>query len=128
MEKNVLIVDDEEIVLDVLQKMFSNLGYTTVVSNLGKDAMEKFSAGNFNIVLLDLFMPDTNGFKLAQQIRNIRPDQEIVLVTGMGDRNGIDSYKLKECRIDYVLPKPFSFNKVKSIISQIESCKETCRD
>lgn len=113
--KKVLIVDDERIILDVLEKMISNLGHNTTVSNTGIDALKKFQNNNFDLVFVDLIIPDINGLELIKKFKKEKPEQKIILITGMGGDCGINHYKLNEKNIDSVLFKPFSFNKLKSL-------------
>ncbi len=117
--KKVLIVDDEKIVLDVLEKMISHLGHNTTVSETGIDALKKFKNNKFDLVFVDLLMPGVRGWELIQKFREEKPDQKIILVTGMGSDCGISQHRLKENNIDQVLPKPFSFNKVRSLLENI---------
>lgn len=114
--KSVLIVDDEQIVLDVLQRILSRLGYDTVVSDSGESALERFSENSFDLVLLDVLMPEKNGFEIAKEMRRVKPDQKIVMVTGLGE-DAVETQALSErIGINTVLSKPFSFEKVKSVL------------
>ena len=84
--KRILIVDDEKVVLDVLERILARLGYSTVVAHSGDTALELYAKEKnfFDLVLLDVLMPGKNGFQIAEEMRRLKPDQRIVLVTGMG--------------------------------------------
>lgn len=115
--KSVLIVDDEQIVLDVLQRILSRLGYNTVISNSGEDAIKIFKETTFDLVLLDVLMPERNGFEIAKELRKINSEQKIVMVTGLGEDAVENQANLEKVGIYTVLSKPFSFEKVKNILN-----------
>ncbi len=116
--KNVLIVDDEQIVLDVLQRILMRLGYDSDISDSGETAIEKFSNEEFDLVLMDILMPEMGGFEIAKQMRKIKPNQKIVMVTGLGTDAAIAQADLEKIDIDDVLPKPFSFENVRLLLGR----------
>ena len=110
--KKVLIVDDEPIVLDVLQRILSRLGYNAVVADTGEDAMEKYSEQSFDIVILDVLMPRKNGFEIAQEMKQLKSDQKIVMITGLGPFVNRYIPESDQTDIDEILAKPFSYENV----------------
>lgn len=114
--KRILIVDDEQIVLDVLQRIVSRLGYNAVVSDSGKTALERFDKHAFDLVLMDVLMPDKNGFEIARQMKKKKPHQKIVMVTGLGIDADITQEGLETVEVDSVLSKPFSYDRVKCVV------------
>ena len=115
--KSILIVDDEQIVLDVLQRIISRLGYKAFVSDSGKAALERFDKSSFDLVLMDVLMPDKNGFEIARQMKKKNPQQKIVMVTGLGIDAEITQEGLGRVEVDSVLSKPFSYDRVKSVVA-----------
>jgi len=116
--KRILIVDDEQIVLDVLQRILNRIGYETCVIESGKEALVTFRAQAFDLVLLDLLMPEMNGFQIAREIKQMKPDQKIIMVTGLGEDAAIHQAGTENILVDNVLSKPFSFEKVKNILEE----------
>ena len=116
--KTVLIVDDEQIVLDVLQRILTRLGYDSVIIESGEVALERFSQEFFDLVMLDVLMPEKNGFEIAREMKKINPDQKIVMVTGLGEHAAIAQAGIEDIPVDNVLSKPFSFEKVRTIIQE----------
>ena len=114
--KTVLIVDDERIVLDVLQRILMRMNYESVVVESGALALKRFNREFFDLVLLDVLMPDMNGFEIARQIRKVRPDQKIVMVTGLGEDAVIKQARYEHVEVDNVLSKPFSFRRVQHVV------------
>jgi CheY-like chemotaxis protein len=124
--KQILIVDDEQIVLDVLQRIVSRLGYNAVVSDSGKTALERFDKHVFDLVLMDVLMPDKNGFEIARQMKKKKPDQKIVMVTGLGIDADITQQGLDTVEVDSVLSKPFSYDRVKSVVDNAMQGSPEC--
>jgi YesN/AraC family two-component response regulator len=118
--KKVLIVDDEPVVLDVLQRILYHLGYNAVVVDTGEGAMEKFTEQNFDIVMLDVLMPNKNGFEIAQEMKQLRRDQKIVMVTGLGPFVSKYIPETDNAEIDEILPKPFTYENVKHVVEDVK--------
>jgi len=114
--KRVLIVDDEPVILDVLQRILSRFGFDTAVANSGKTALKIFAREPFDLVLLDICMPDSTGFEIAKWIKETRPAQKIVVVTAIDKNTAI--IQCNHEGIDGVLPKPFTFEMVKSVVEK----------
>lgn len=81
---NVLVVDDEEVMRDVLQTLLEEDGYTVVLVGTGKEALEKAADGAFELVLLDLMLPDTNGVEVMKDLLQIDPHLAIIIITAFG--------------------------------------------
>lgn len=114
--KTVLIVDDEKIVLEVLQRILTRLGYNAVVTDSGENALKRFVKESFDLVLMDVLMPERDGFEIAREMRQMKPDQKIVLVTGIGTDAATAQADSERVGIDNVLSKPFSYEKIKMIV------------
>jgi len=117
--KTVLIVDDEQIVLDVLKRILDRIGYDSVVTDSGKSALERFSKKTFDLVLMDVLMPGKNGFEIAKEMRRIKPDQKIVMVTGLGLEAAMSEAVSESIFVDNVLSKPFSYEKVRTTLAKL---------
>ena len=116
--KTVLIVDDEQIVLDVLQRILTRLGYDSVIIESGYLALERYSQEFFDLVMLDVLMPEKNGFEIAREMKKMNPDQKIIMVTGLGEHAAITQAGMENIPVDNVLSKPFSFEKVRTVIQE----------
>jgi CheY-like chemotaxis protein len=124
--KNVLIVDDEPIVLDVLDRILTRIGYRTTITDYWAGALDEFSSKDFDLVLLDVLMPGKNGIEIARMMKLVKFDQIIILVTGL-DPNSVMLQAGLECvDINGVISKPFSIQKVRTAVSGILDTKEIC--
>jgi DNA-binding response OmpR family regulator len=104
-QKRILIVDDEETVRDLLQRILEKVGYDVITAVNGQEALDKVSQCNVNLVLLDMKMPGLDGFQILDGIRQ-RSNIPVIMLSGMRDETiKIDSLGLGAD--DYIV-KPFS--------------------
>ena len=106
LRRRVLVVDDDPLVREVISAYLSEDGYTVALAVNGREGLEKFSAGEFDIVLTDRSMPEMEGDELAREIKKIRPSVPVVLVTGFGDIMAATGDKPEG--VDVIMSKPFT--------------------
>jgi DNA-binding response OmpR family regulator len=101
----ILVVDDEEQVRKLLQRILEDAGYGVVTVANGLQALDKLTQGNINLVLLDMRMPELDGFATLKLIRE-QSGIPVIMLTGIGEvTTKIDVLNLGAD--DYV-KKPFS--------------------
>ncbi len=85
--ERILLVDDEQELLDTLQLVLVELGYTTSVKTSSLEALERFrsSPDEFDLVITDFTMPNMTGIELAKNINRIDPDLPILMCTGFSE-------------------------------------------
>jgi len=82
----ILIVDDEQEALVALKRLFNRRGLTIVdTASNGTEAIEKLKTGNYDIVLLDLLMPDYHGLEVLEQAKPYSPETEFIILTAVDD-------------------------------------------
>lgn len=84
----VLIVEDHPINQKIIESFMKDLGFQSVVAHNGVEAVAKHQPGLFDLILMDIHMPQMDGLTASQQIRETDPDVPIVAVTadiGIGD-------------------------------------------
>ena len=69
----ILLVDDEASVLDLVRTTLETCGYVIDTALTSQEAMQKVRSNDYGMVILDLLLPDMNGFLLSQEIRRVRP-------------------------------------------------------
>ncbi|MHB2018822.1 MAG: PAS domain S-box protein [Candidatus Xenobia bacterium] len=96
-----LCIDDEPLIRDGLQTLLSTMGHFVVTASNGKEALELFTPGQFDVVITDLGMPGLSGAEVAARVKRIAPLMPVILLTGWGEQvaEGLSS-------VDYVLDKP----------------------
>ncbi len=108
MAKTVLIVDDEADVLAVLEKRLIGAGYRVIKADNGLDAVKLARLENPNLILLDVMMPDLDGAKTAQLLRDDPGTRNIpvmfltCLITPKEEHHG-----LKEAGGHFFIAKPY---------------------
>ena len=100
-----LVVDDELIVRDSLQKWFAEEGYDVAVAENAHDALTKMAAKRFDLALVDIKMPGTDGVELQRRMREIDPEMLVIIMTGYASVDTAVT-ALKNGAYDYV-SKPF---------------------
>jgi two-component system cell cycle response regulator len=84
MSTKVLIVDDEEVVCKVFAEMLERYGYQTVTETDASKVLGHLWTECFDVVLLDLLMPDISGIDLLRQIKQPFEDLPVIIITGHG--------------------------------------------
>ena len=81
----ILLVDDEAGVLDLVRTTLETCGYVIDTAASSQEAMAKVRANEYTMVILDLLLPDMNGFLLSQEIRRVRPGlgNRILFISGI---------------------------------------------
>ncbi len=112
---SVLVIDDEAPVRETLADMLEALGHQVKLAEGGQDALKRLAENSFNLVFTDLAMPEMDGWETAREIRKVRPDMKIVLVTGYG----AGTVPPEEGLVDAIIGKPFDFEQVNQALIQI---------
>ncbi|GGE56945.1 response regulator transcription factor [Priestia taiwanensis] len=101
---NLLLVDDEPRMLQLLELYLAPQGYTCTKMNNGKDALDALSKNEFDLVLLDVMMPDMDGWTVCKQIRTFSTIPIIMLTARDGNT---DIVKGLTTGADDYISKPF---------------------
>ncbi|HBU69991.1 MAG TPA: hypothetical protein DEE98_06350 [Elusimicrobia bacterium] len=109
--ESVLIIDDEEGILKLLSKVLEAEGYKVTTLNSCANLDSLISTTFFDLVLTDLKMPDCNGMEILNKIRLIKPQTEVIIMTGQATiesaiasiKSGAFAYLLKPFNIEDVL-------------------------
>ena len=105
MPVKLLLVDDDPDLLYTLEKYLQKAGYTTVLANNGKSAIETFNTEKPDAALIDVMMPELDGFEVVKKIRS-ESDIPIILLTARSDET--DKVVGLELGADDYVTKPFS--------------------
>lgn len=102
---SLLVVDDELIVRDSLDKWFREEGYDVTVAESAQEALAKMAANRFDLALVDIKMPGTDGVELQRRMHEIDSDMLVIMMTGYASVETAVA-ALKNGAYDYV-SKPF---------------------
>jgi len=115
-DEHILIVDDETMLLEMMQKMLQQLGYTVTALSDSPQALRCFlsTPSSYDLVITDLNMPNMTGLELAKAITAERPNTPILLCTGYNER--ISEEKIKICGIHALMMKPVGMKEMADTI------------
>jgi DNA-binding NtrC family response regulator len=109
-EKNILVVDDEDDVLDLLKELIEKLGYNPLTASDAKSALEILDSTKVDVIISDLIMPEMSGIELLKRVKARKGDIPFLVITGHPTiETAVDA--IKKGAYDY-LPKPFQMQDV----------------
>ena len=101
-----LVVDDEPRIRDFVARALASAGYAIDFSGNGRDGLRQAVAGDYDLVILDLVMPDLDGREILTQLRHERPDQAVLVLSCLADVT--TKVECLELGAQDYLTKPFS--------------------
>jgi signal transduction histidine kinase len=111
----VLLVDDQPVLCEIYTEYLKHDWHTVETANSGEEALEKFKAGAFDLVITDLSMAGRSGEQLAAEIREISPGTPIILLTGY---SGYEISEEATQNVSIVLTKPVSLTDLRQAIAR----------
>jgi two-component system, NtrC family, response regulator AtoC len=109
--EKILIVEDEAIIISSLSMVLKSHGYSVATARKGKDALEKVQAIHYNLILLDVGLPDMTGTEILKKIRETNHDIIVIMITGHPHldssidsvNHGADGYLVKPISSKYLV-------------------------
>lgn len=117
-QERILVVDDDEALLEILQKGLSLHGYSCEATKRAASALELIEKDSFDIMIADIIMPDMNGLELTKRVKRIRPEMIIVVITGHIEDFPYD--RAIEAGASDFIKKPFT---IKELLARIRYVK-----
>ena len=112
--KIILVVDDEPSILEMMKYQLEYEGYAVIAENSGQAAIDAVKRTQLAAVLLDLGLPDLDGFEVLKKIKEEKPSLPVIMVTGTHEES--EARKAFDLGAwDYVT-KPIDFNYLKNIL------------
>ncbi len=121
-EVAVLIIDDEPAVRDIVTRFLTFRGYPVVVADSGPEGLSLFKERKFDLVMTDLGMPGMSGWEVAKEVKRLKPQTLVVLMTGWA--TDLDPRKAKESGVDRVVHKPFNVDEVLELLTEAAALRE----
>ena len=109
----ILVVDDEALVLDSCRKVLNDAGYAVETASGGQEAIDKLSRGSYDLMLVDLKMPDIDGLEVLSRARSSNPAMVIAIITGYATVETAVA-AMKNGAYDYI-SKPISVNSLEML-------------
>ncbi len=112
----ILVVDDETPSREALGLLLKSAGFEITGAATGHEAFELLTAGSFDIVITDLFLPDLNGIDILKRVKALSPAMEVILITGHASAETAVR-AMKEGAFDYIT-KPLNLDELRMIIDK----------
>ena len=123
---NILIVDDEELIRNVVKEYLEANSYNVTEAIDGKDAINKIKFNNYDLIILDIMMPNLDGVSVLKEIRETRDVPVIMLSARNQEYDKLEGF---EYGADDYITKPFSpkelVARVKSILKRTNKIHDT---
>ena len=121
---SLLVVDDTEISRDLMQRQLERQGHIVTTVGSGKEALDILQSRTFDLVLLDIMMPDMSGYQVLQRMKNsdVYGDIPVIVVSALDDMDSVVQC-IRMGAEDYLL-KPFNHVLLKA---RIRTCLENKR-
>ena len=113
---HILVVDDEPAIRKVVAEYLTVDGHTVETACDGREALDKFTSGKFDLVVTDRAMPKVSGDQLATAIKTIAP-RPVILLTGFGDI--MKSRGEKPAGVNMILRKPVTLLQLRDAVAKV---------
>ena len=112
----ILFIDDEDLMRTVFQVALAGAGYRVLTAESGPHGLRILEHQEVDLILVDIFMPETDGLELIQRLRATRPTSKIIAISG-GSRERDDLDPAKQLGANDTLKKPFSLHELLDAVS-----------
>jgi DNA-binding response OmpR family regulator len=116
--RTVLIVDDDKIIREQLQKELKREFYRPLLAADGNTALESFGQEEIDIAILDVKLPDMDGLEVLKKVKEKKPDCEVIVITGLGTQE-IAIKSLRTGAIDYI-EKPINTDELSAALGRAQ--------
>lgn len=114
---NILIIEDEPVICDGCHMILKDLGHYSEDRQTGEEGLQAFFANEFDVVLLDLKLPDAEGMNLLEVFQERNPNVYVIVMTGYSTvKNAVKAMKMGA--FDFI-PKPFDDEQLTIAINRV---------
>lgn len=116
-KKKILVVDDEPFVCDAVKMMLAYDGHEVQTASSGKEALDLFDDGKFDLVITDFAMPLMKGNELAAAVKARAPGMPVIMITAYAEMLQSSGHSL--VGIDFIISKPFLLDNLREAIAKV---------
>lgn len=111
--KKILIVEDDKFLAKMISRLLESHHYEIVLASSGKEGLLKASAGNINLILLDIMLPDIDGFDLLESLKQNEATAKIpvIILSNLGQPEDMQQGR-KFGAVDYLIKSDMSLDEV----------------
>ena len=106
----ILIIEDEEKLSTILKRALKSERYSVEVAHTGKEGLEKALKRNYSLILLDVMLPDSDGFTICKKLRKSQIHTPVIMLTAKGSAE--DRVAGLDAGADDYLVKPFGLDEL----------------
>jgi two-component system, NtrC family, nitrogen regulation response regulator NtrX len=126
MSKQVLIIDDEASIRQSLGAALKDEGYKTEAAASGREGLDLLKSEKFDVVFLDIWMPEMDGMEVLKQIKTEWPDQMVIMMSGHGNiETAVKA--VKNGAFDFV-EKPLSLERILVLLQNASNVQDLARE
>ena len=126
MAATILVCDDDSAIRTVLNQALGRAGYDVRTTGTAAGLWRWISAGEGNLVITDVVLPDESGFDLIPRIKRVRPDLPILVMSAQNTL--LTAITAAERGAFEYLPKPFDLKELTSVVGRALASPQTKRD
>ena len=126
MSARILVVDDEEIVIRSCLRILEGNGYEIDVAHDGHDALRKVESNTYDVMILDIMMPNLGGMEVLRRVKETHPDIDVIMITGLSQIDtAVQAMKLGA--FDYI-SKPFEPDELKLVVQRARERRQLLQE
>ena len=115
----ILIVEDDPQVTHYITLRLNKWGHTSESTSTGTEALQAITKTNYDLILLDIMLPDFKGYDLIPKFKKINPEVNIITMTGHNSREL--ERKVRKQGIIYYMVKPIETKNLKIILDHLDT-------
>lgn len=119
MPKKILAVDDEKHIVRLVQINLEKAGYEVVTAANGREALEAVAAGKPDLIVMDVMMPEMDGFAALQKLKEDDASKDIPVIMLTAKAQDADVFKGWQSGADLYLTKPFNPSELLTFVKRI---------
>ena len=118
MSKKILVAEDSSVIQNLTKKILTLQNYQISAVKNGKQVIDKLSSDSFDLILMDIHMPQMDGMECARTIRQMTGEianVPIIAITGNANNYSMDDFK--EAGINEFIPKPLNYDNLVTVVN-----------
>jgi len=117
--RRILVVDDNADSAETMALLLKMSGHEVIIAHDGESTLEAASKHRPEIILLDVGLPGMHGYEVAQRLRTLPENENLVIVALTGYGQEQDRQRALEAGFDYYFVKPVDFSKLESLVKDL---------